>query len=168
MRLSSFVVLCFLLLLCPNPAQAQTYSATSSSIAYVYTGGAYVLQMQSEWFYGPSGGAYQWSGGSVSFDLTVTRYTSYANFIAGTPDSTNLVNYPCLTGNWSVGAYSPTSVRVYGFYNLTLTGGYYYSLSMLPKAGASYQSYHYGPWNWFVWPGTNQTLILDLLNPGDD
>lgn len=152
----------------PAVAHAQAFTYTESTpLTIVYTGGAHKLEMQSAWYYDNSAGSYMWNTPGVSFDVTLTAYTSSENFQNGVVHSTSTTNHPCSAGEWSVALYSPGVVRVYGYKQITLPPGFYYSVSVLPKAHGAYRLNFFAQWGGFVWNGQQRGGYFDMIHPGD-
>jgi hypothetical protein len=162
--LTSLICVVFLFL-CPVRAEAQSYTGTASSMAYGYYNGSTYLYCFSEWFYSNSSGSYMWSGEAVKFELTISKYYDYSYFLANSPVSTNTITFPCGTGEWMVQQWNQTTVRVSGAKYISLTEGFYYSVSLAPKAYGSYRASYYASWGGFNWNGQGQTAEIDLTHP---
>lgn len=169
------LLLSVFLLLLPSVARGQSFTSTQSGLSYVYSGGAHVLRMESEWLVDLSTGFYSFH--ALSFDVTVSLFTSVANYNNGVAQSTNMTNYAAQSGNWSYGPMSPTTGRLYGFREITLPQGYIVAVSILPKTSGDFTPAPTGPPGSsqsvvnptpFVWGGQTSTLMVDLLHPGDD
>jgi hypothetical protein len=161
------IVLALFLFLLSTPATAQNFTTTSGSLTYTYLNGSADVLMEAEWLYSQSQpGSFQaWS---VSFDLTVRRYYTMSDLLAGTNIISNTTTtYTCNTGEYSVGLYAPGVIRVYGLKTAVLTQGFVYKLTMVPKATFGWRLYYYQSYQSYSWNGQTKELNVDLLNPGD-
>jgi hypothetical protein len=139
-------------------------------MAYGQYNGSTYLYCFSEWFYSSTGsGSYQWSPGAVSFDMVISKYSTYdpAHPENNVLVSTTNVTHTCGTGEWAVQQWNSTTVRVSGGKYIQLSEGFTYVITLNPKCHGSFRASYYSQWGPVDWTGQQQNGIVDLTWPGD-
>jgi hypothetical protein len=165
MRLFLALLAVVLLSFLPIRVNAQpAYTSTASSATYGYYQSGNVLFADVEFTYDTNAG--HWSFSAPQFEVRVTKYTSYANFLSNTIHSQTTTTHTCIAGNWIYGGQGPGVGRLYGYLYLSLPQGFYLSVLVTPKASGDRWKPSEGHLP-FSWTGTPQTEVADLLWPPD-